>query len=86
MTQAARGQRVEKRLQGAAGERMGSGQCFEGLGCTKWMGCSGWREHNKGAERAWQVTELRVWGAGRSGRGRGRRCGLGPGPGGLELR
>lgn len=50
------------------------------------MGCSGWREHNQGAERAWQVTGLRVWGAGRSGRGRGRRCGLGPGPGGLDCR
>lgn len=43
-------------------------------------------EHGKGAERAWQVIGLRVWGAGRSGRGRGGRCGLGPGPEGLDCR
>lgn len=68
LTQAAGGQRTEMWPQGGVGKGMGSHECFEGL-VMKWKGCSAARQ---GAERGgWRVTELRVWGAGRTGKGRG---------------
>lgn len=41
----------------------------------KWKGYSTARSR----ERGWQVTELRVWGTGRTGRGRGGSVAWGPG-------